>query len=379
VAIRHASRTLRESTVMPGAEPVGDLPSAPPDEFKQRLRMRRFLLASLFTLGYLLVLAIFSTQNKVDRSTLIEACVIVGALILAFALVFRSGFNLRFADPSLTLWQLLAAVFTMLFVLYRAPDTRLAFTAFFFVGLMFGMLRMSGGRLTVLGGLSILSFALVIWLRYLNKRDGEDLRQDALLCAVMAVTFPWFVYFGERVKRLQRGLTEASIELEDIEETAWRDELTGVYNRRAINVALDEAKQRADATGEPLALCVIDLDHFKRFNDQLGHLAGDDVLRVFAHAVQGGMRNVDVFGRYGGEEFIQILRHTDLPGAITEADRLRQKISEIKLPLSRQIGQLTISIGVAQYQPGEKIMQTFARADAALHRAKEGGRNRVLA
>ena len=104
----------------------------------------------------------------------------------------------------------------------------------------------------------------------MNKRDVEDLRQDALLCAVMAVTFPWFVYFGERIKRLQRGLTEASIELEDIEEAAWRDELTGVYNRRAINVALDEAKQRADAISEPLALCVIDLDHFKRFNDSWG-------------------------------------------------------------------------------------------------------------
>ena len=266
----------------------------------------------------------------------------------------------------------------MLFVVYRSPDTRLAFTAFFFVGLMFGMLRMSSRRLTLLGALSILSFAVVIWLRYLNKRDVENLRLDALLCAVMAVTFPWFVYFGERIKRLERGLTEASIELEDIEETAWRDELTGVYNRRALNVAMDEAKQRADATGEPMALCVIDLDHFKRFNDELGHLAGDDVLRVFAHAVQGGMRTIDVFGRYGGEEFIQILRHTDLPGAITEAERLRQRISEIKLPVSRQIGRLTISIGVAQYQPGEKIMQTFARADAALNRAKEGGRNRVL-
>ena len=212
----------------------------------------------------------------------------------------------------------------------------------------------------------------------MNKRDVENLRLDALLCAVMAVTFPWFVYFGERVKRLQRGLTEASIELEDIEETAWRDELTGVYNRRALNVAARRGEAARGCHRRTVSLCVIDLDHFKRFNDELGHLAGDDVLRVFAHAVQGGMRNVDVFGRYGGEEFIQILRHTDLAGAMNEADRLRQKISEIRLPVSRQIGPLTISIGVAQYQPGEKIMQTFARADAALHRAKEGGRNRVL-
>ena len=274
---------------MPGAEPVGDLPSAPPDEFKQRLRMRRFLLASLISVLYLLVLAIFSTQDKVDRKTLIETCVIVGALFLVFSLVFRSGLNLHFADPSLTLWQLLAAVFTMLFVVYRSPDTRLAFTAFFFVGLMFGMLRMSSRGSDVTGSaVDPRRSRSSSGCATSNKRDVENLRLDALLCAVMAVTFPWFVYFGERIKRLQRGLTEASIELEDIEETAWRDELTGVYNRRALNVALDEAKQRADATGEPMALCVIDLDHFKRFNDELGHLAGDDVLRVFAHAVQGG-------------------------------------------------------------------------------------------
>src|SRR5204862_4513102 len=175
----------------------------------------------------------------------IEACVIVGVLILAFTTAFRTGFNLRFSDPSLTGWQLLAAVATMLFGVYRAPDTRLAFTAFFFVALMFGMLRMSGRRLAKWGGISIIAYAVIIWLRYANNRDAESLRVDALLCAVMAVTFPWFVYICERVKRLERGLTEASLELEDIEETAWRDDLTGIYNRRAINVALDEAKQRA--------------------------------------------------------------------------------------------------------------------------------------
>src|SRR5712691_11248648 len=105
VNLRRARGALRESTVLRGSEPVGDLPSAPPDEFKQRLRMRRFLLASLFSVLYLLVLAIFSTQNKVDRETLIAACGIVGALILTFFVAFWSGLNLRFSDPSLTEWQ----------------------------------------------------------------------------------------------------------------------------------------------------------------------------------------------------------------------------------------------------------------------------------
>ena len=203
------------------------------------------------------------------------------------------------------------------------------------------------------------------------------LRLDALLCAVMAVTFPWFVYIGERVKRLERGLADASIELDDVEQAAWRDELTGLYNRRAINVALDEAKQRADAIDEPLSICVIDLDHFKRFNDELGHLEGDAVLRAFTHAVQVASRPTDILGRYGGEEFIQILPATDLAGAVREAERVRLLVSALELPVSRPVGALTVSIGVAQYQAHEKPMQTFARADAALGRAKAAGRDRV--
>lgn len=370
-------RVLGQSTVLPGSAHVGDLPTAPPDEFNQRMRMRRFLLASLFSVVYLLVLAIFSTQGMVDQATLIAACLIVGVLILGFSVAFRTGFNLHFSDASLTGWQLLAAVYTMLFVLYRSPETRLAFTAFFFVALIFGMLRMNGRRLAMWGVVSIISFGLVIGIRYYNNRDADMLRLDAMLFAVIALTFPWFVYFGERVKRLERGLNEVSHELEDIEETAWRDDLTGVYNRRAINVALDEAKHRADAISEPLSICIIDLDHFKRFNDELGHLEGDAVLKAFAHAVQGSLRAADVFGRYGGEEFIQILRHTNLAGAMTEAERVRVMVSRLVLPVSRDIGALTVSIGVAQYQGGEKVMQTFARADAALHKAKLDGRNRV--
>jgi diguanylate cyclase (GGDEF)-like protein len=368
---------VRESTVLPGTEPVRDLPWVPPDEFKQRLRIRRFLLASLFAVMYLFVVAIFSMLGKADRATLVEACVIVAVLILGFYGVFRSGLNLHLSDPGLTGWQLLAAVGTMLFVVYRSPETRLAFTAFFYVALMFGMLRMSGRRLAKWGGISIISFVAVIWLRYANNRDAEMLRIDALLCAVMVVTLPWFVYIGERVKRLERGFTAATMELDDVEESSWRDELTGVYNRRAINVALDQAKENADNTGEPLSLGILDLDQFKRYNDELGHLAGDAVLRAFAHTIQGGLRAADVFGRYGGEEFVQILARTDLRGALSEGERLRERISQLELPVPREIGRLTVSIGVAQYQPGERILQTFARADSALHRAKSAGRNRV--
>ena len=357
-------------------EPLLDVQPAQ-DTFKQRLRLRRFLLAAAFSMLYLAVLAIFYAQDKIDGDTLLTAYAIVAAFILFFFGLFRLGLNLRFPDPSLTGWQLLASVFTMLYVVYRAPETRIAFIAFFFVALMFAMLRHSGTKLAVLGFVSLLSFALVIWLRYVDNRDTEMLRLDLLQALVMAVTFPWFMFIGGRVKQLRLGLTQASIRLEDIEEKARRDDLTGVYNRRALIVAMDESKRRADASAEPLSICVIDLDFFKRYNDEFDHLTGDRVLRAFAQFVQEGLRASDVFGRYGGEEFVQIMRHTTLAGAMADAERLRERISALDMPIPRPIGRLTVSIGVAQYDPGETIVETFARADEALYKAKQRGRNRV--
>jgi diguanylate cyclase len=344
---------------------------------KQRLRLRRFSLASIFSLLYLFVLLIFHSQGKVDRTTLFETCAIVVSMILAFYVAFKFRLNLRFPDPSLTAFQLLSAVLTMVFVVYRAPDTRLAFTAFFFVALMFGMLRCSATKLTVLSLVSLTVFALATWRRYSNSNDFEMLRLDMLQCLVIAITFPWVVYIGGRVKRLQRDLVDVSTKLEDIQERSRYDDLTGVYNRRALMIALERSKQRANVTGEPLSICIIDLDLFKRYNDEFDHLTGDRVLQEFAHAVQAGLRSTDIFGRYGGEEFVQILPHTGLAGAILDAERLRNRISTLDLPFARSTGPLTVSVGVAQYSPGETIDQTFARADGALYKAKQLGRNRV--
>lgn len=354
-----------------------DNPSPGRDALRQGIRLRRFLLASSFSALYLAVLSVFYAQDQMDRQTLVEAYAIVAAFIVLFFCVFRFGINLRFPDPSLTGWQFLAAVFTMLYVVYRAPDTRVVFTAFFFVAMMFCMLRHSGRTLAGLSAVSLVGYALVVWLRYTEKPDIDDLRSDALHLCVLLVTTPWFVLIGEHVKRLRRGLTEASLKLEGIEASARRDDLTGVYNRRALIVAMEEAKRWADAASEPLSLCVIDLDRFKRYNDEFDHLTGDEVLRTFAQAVQGGLRATDVFGRYGGEEFVQLLRHSTVTGAMADAERLRERISRLDIPNTRSAGRLTVSIGVAQYKPGESIIETFARADEALYRAKQRGRNRV--
>jgi signal transduction histidine kinase/CheY-like chemotaxis protein len=182
-----------------------DVPLTAHEELKQRLRLHRFLLASTFSMLYVVVLSIYYTQEKIDRDTLIAAFAIVVAAIAAFFGVFRSRLNLRFPDPSLTAPQLATAVCTMLLVVYRAPETRVVFAAFFFVALMFGLLRSSGRQLALLGSVSLAGFAAVAWLRYAANRDVEMLRLDMLQLGVTAMTFPWLVFIGSRVKQLKEA------------------------------------------------------------------------------------------------------------------------------------------------------------------------------
>src|SRR5260221_12759220 len=136
----------------------------------------------------------------------------------------------------------------MLYVVYYAPNPRLAFTAFFFRAVMFGMLRRDSGKIAILGFVSIVLFALLTMLRYANNRDTEVLRLDILQCLVMAVTLPWILFLGGHLKRIHQGLAEVQDKLEDIEEKPRRDELPVVYKRRALPAGLHASKLQNDAT-----------------------------------------------------------------------------------------------------------------------------------
>ncbi len=185
--------------------PASQVPAATRDESHQRLRLRRFVLASTVSLLYLAALLVFHWQGKVDRDTLFSALALVTMFVAVFFLFFRFGWNLRFSDPSLTTYQVLAAVVTMLFVVYRAPGTRIVFAGFFFVALMFGLLRASVVQLAVLGSMSLAAFALVALARYAGNEDVEMLRLDMLQLVVTAIAFPWFVFIGSRVRRLNEA------------------------------------------------------------------------------------------------------------------------------------------------------------------------------
>jgi len=164
-----------------------------------------------------------------------------------------------------------------------------------------------------------------------------------------------------------------------LSEMATLDELTGLYNRRYFMEALERERSRAERHGKALSLCMMDLDFFKRVNDQQGHSAGDLVLADMGRIIREWSRLSDLPCRYGGEEFAVILPETDLEGARAACERLRRMVVENRIPWRTGPIQITISIGVTQNRTGNKdsIRKLIDRADEALYRAKETGRNQV--
>ena len=358
---------------------IGRFSRIPGGDVKQAIRIRRYLLASAFSMLYLCALAALSLAGRLPAQVLYEAVVLVLALIVAFFAVFFSGLNLKSRDPSLTASQMLSAVLTMLYVVYRAEATREIFASFLFITFMFGMLRLPSGRLGVLAAVTLTLFGAVIVSHASRAATAETIKRDVAQWLILAITMPWFILIGGYIGRLRTKLAAADTKIEAIEERASRDELTGAYNRRVLTAAIQAEKIRCDRTGAAFSLCIIDIDCFKRINDEIGHLAGDEVLKCFSEALQVQLRAADIFGRYGGDEFVQILTNSSLEGALLDAERIRQVAAALDFSQISAGYRITVSIGVAQYRQGESAMDIFQHADRALYEAKRDGRNRIVA
>src|ERR1022692_3106060 len=179
----------------------------------------------------------------------------------------------------------------------------------------------------------------------------------------------------------QVGLSIANIRLREALRTqSVRDALTGLYNRRYLEEVLDREVRRAARAAQSLGLLMIDLDHFKSFNDTYGHEAGDAVLRETGLSLTKGIRAEDFVCRFGGEEFVVILPTADLEASCARAERLRLKMKELTiLHQGRSMGMLTISVGVAVFpEHAMSPKELMAAADAAMYEAKRGGRDQVV-
>jgi diguanylate cyclase (GGDEF)-like protein len=170
-----------------------------------------------------------------------------------------------------------------------------------------------------------------------------------------------------------------------IEQVAVTDELTGLFNRRGFSQLGEREFERALRFKRPLAAVMFDIDHFKVINDTYGHSAGDQVLRALADCFRHNTRGIDVAGRYGGEEFVLLMPETLLPGTVQIAERLRQSIEDLSIPIAPANSdspavnlRITVSIGVAVlWKDAPNLSALVDRADQAQYHAKRSGRNRV--
>lgn len=165
---------------------------------------------------------------------------------------------------------------------------------------------------------------------------------------------------------------------EALAASAERDGLTGLLNRAAICRRLELELGRAARYGQPLSIVLFDIDHFKAVNDTHGHLGGDAALRSVGDATGSVARESDHAGRYGGEEFLLVLPHTDAPGATVAAERLQARIRDLAVPHEGNLIRLTSSFGIAQGHPEESVNDVLLRADRALYAAKHRGRDCIV-
>jgi diguanylate cyclase len=192
----------------------------------------------------------------------------------------------------------------------------------------------------------------------------------AMLCAVL-ITPPiaW---------PLLRMLCDVEAARAQLDILATRDELTGVHNRRQFLVLADREWSRCRRYEMTAAMLMIDVDLFKRVNDEHGHLAGDLMLREIARAAGDTLRQPDLLGRFGGEEFVVFLPHADILGAIDAAERIRARVGELSLEWRGQAVRATVSVGVAALDmTHESLSALIHDADLALYAAKDAGRNCV--
>jgi len=210
------------------------------------------------------------------------------------------------------------------------------------------------------------------WHLFVAKTEDQALSEiqrtlyiNLALCSAITLLVLGIVYLA--VNRYQRRL----------EELATTDSLTGLTNRHGLRLLLDQAMREADRLNTPLCAIMLDVDHFKRFNDSYGHLAGDRILQGVAQRLRNSRRASDIVCRWGGEEFLVILKNTDLPAAAKVAEDLRARVANASFHVDGIAVHTTLSAGVARYRPQDVQDGFILRADTLLYEAKEAGRNRV--
>lgn len=287
------------------------------------------------------------------------------------------------SDPQLVRWQMAYSLLVQIAGMAVAPQLAPVFIGTTIVVFAFGSLRMGLGQAMVSWFLAFLAIGIVLTI---PSRPSLGIIHPSrievlLLClsfASIALRTTLLGYYGSamrmRLYKINGALSRAK---SDAEKLAARDPLTGALTRRAIEPLVERALKRCARTGLTACVAMIDLDWFKSVNDRFGHLAGDKVLKRVVERIQAFSRDVDILGRYGGEEFLLLLQGADESVGAQLVERVRVVISTTDWSDIAPGLAVSASCGVACTRPADTIDTLIARADRALYDAKRGGRDQL--
>ncbi|MBC7954628.1 MAG: GGDEF domain-containing protein [Cytophagales bacterium] len=350
---------------------------------RQRVRITQILLTALLDL-ILTAIAVYGVWAGLLpglHAALWSVLTLTG--VFGFYVAVRSGFNLRFTeDPALTLPQGVFSVFSTVAAYVMTGPVRGASLLALAVTLIVGMFALKPRQVW---GLSVFAVALLgatMWWCHDRWPARFPLHEEAMHFMLVAVVLPAIAVLAGQLSKMRHKLVQHRVDLEKALEQnrqlAIHDELTGLYNRRHALELMQQEAQRAERNGRPLCVALIDIDHFKRVNDEHGHAQGDEVLRTFAEGAAAALRETDTLGRWGGEEFIVMLPETPAEAAVGVLARVHMQLSSVRFNAIDPALRVTFSAGIAICQPGEKLAVAIERADQAMYAAKQGGRDRSV-
>lgn len=253
---------------------------------------------------------------------------------------------------------------------------------------IFGTFKLNLRQFWILSVFALVGYGWVVDLLLINDPSSVNLKVEIFSLGTLFTVLVWFSFVGSYINGLRKKLSKANSELgkinaalgeanERIRQQAIRDDLTGAFKRGHLFSILLREKSLADRGETRFCLCMLDLD-FKRVNDSFGHLAGDTVLKVLCGKIMGNIRKEDYLARYGGEEFVLVLSYPELRDGLACVERLGRLVSETAFPACPKDSASPCPWGSRATSPSKTSTRSSKRADDALYRAKNTGKNRIV-
>lgn len=354
-------------------------------EPRRRLRITQWSVAALVYASSTPVVKLGLRPAHAIEISYIYWCAFLAILLVCVYLALRTGWSERFAAPALTTTQMVIGVIGVEWAYALCGPARGMTIYPLLLIFAFGAFSLSWRRimwLTLLTLVSLIATVAVLGATrpggLLAPLDPAALHVDQMNLLMIIVVLPAVSVLAARLSSLRRKLrsqhTALADVMEEVQRLATQDNLTELVNRRYMEERLAEEQRHSERHENAFSVVIIDIDFFKRLNDTHGHAFGDQVLRAFADRATTTLRASDLIARWGGDEFLALLRDTSAAQALAIIQRLLAKMSTIP---HGSCPPITFSAGITENRPGEKIEDVVARADAAMYEAKESGSNTV--